>query len=336
MIIANPIYDTVFKRLMENERLSRFFIGTLLEQNIVSLVMNPQEYTYRVDPEAESVQPEKQEQVSEREVIGYSIFRVDFIATILTESGEHRKILIEVQKAWDKHDLLRFRNYLAGQYRKVDTVNGVQVALPITTIYVLDFKLPEVESACVKVEREYQDMISRKPIAAKSPFIEKLTHDSYVVQVRRIASDRYQTRLDKLLSVFEQANFVGDTEMLKIYNHHSDDENVKEMTEMTELLHHMGSDPEERRQLEIEQEAIRTLNALFGKQNRIIEEQDRALGEKDRALEEKDRVIEEDKKIIGEKDRALGEKDKALEEKDKAIAALKRQLEELQRQSHEK
>jgi hypothetical protein len=42
MIIANPIYDTTFKKLMENGRLSRFFIGTLLEQTIVSLEMNPQ------------------------------------------------------------------------------------------------------------------------------------------------------------------------------------------------------------------------------------------------------------------------------------------------------
>jgi hypothetical protein len=28
MIIANPIYDVVFKRMMENERVAKFFIGT--------------------------------------------------------------------------------------------------------------------------------------------------------------------------------------------------------------------------------------------------------------------------------------------------------------------
>ncbi|MDR3267855.1 MAG: hypothetical protein LBT83_02160 [Tannerella sp.] len=41
---ANPIHDTVFKRLMENERVARFFIGTLPVQTIVSLEMNPQEF----------------------------------------------------------------------------------------------------------------------------------------------------------------------------------------------------------------------------------------------------------------------------------------------------
>jgi len=34
MIIANPIYDVVFKMLMENEKVAKFFIGTFLEQNI--------------------------------------------------------------------------------------------------------------------------------------------------------------------------------------------------------------------------------------------------------------------------------------------------------------
>ncbi len=28
MVIANPIYDVVFKRMMENERVAKFFIGT--------------------------------------------------------------------------------------------------------------------------------------------------------------------------------------------------------------------------------------------------------------------------------------------------------------------
>lgn len=27
MVIANPIYDVVFKKLMENERVAKFFIG---------------------------------------------------------------------------------------------------------------------------------------------------------------------------------------------------------------------------------------------------------------------------------------------------------------------
>jgi hypothetical protein len=37
MVIANPIYDVVFKKLMENDSIAKFFIGTILEQNIEDL-----------------------------------------------------------------------------------------------------------------------------------------------------------------------------------------------------------------------------------------------------------------------------------------------------------
>lgn len=41
MVIANPIYDIVFKRLMENDRVAKFFIGTLLEENIEAVEVKP-------------------------------------------------------------------------------------------------------------------------------------------------------------------------------------------------------------------------------------------------------------------------------------------------------
>ncbi|GBU24148.1 hypothetical protein R83H12_00776 [Fibrobacteria bacterium R8-3-H12] len=33
MLIANPIYDTVFKHLLENQRATKFFIGTIEDKN---------------------------------------------------------------------------------------------------------------------------------------------------------------------------------------------------------------------------------------------------------------------------------------------------------------
>ena len=49
MIIANPIYDIVFKRLMENDRVAKFFMGTLLEENIEAVEVKPQEFIYSKD-----------------------------------------------------------------------------------------------------------------------------------------------------------------------------------------------------------------------------------------------------------------------------------------------
>jgi hypothetical protein len=294
MIIANPIYDVVFKRLMENERVVKFFIGTLLDQTIESVEAQPQEFTY-LD-----------------ELAGIAVFRLDFMAVIQTAGGERKKVLIEIQKARNLIDLMRFRNYLAEQYKKENIVDNEKIVLPITTIYVLGFTLPEIETACVKVDRNYIDLINKTLITRKNYFIESLTHDCFIVQAGRI-TNRYQTRLDKLLSVFEQAHFTDDTRVVKQYAHEPDEEEVKLITD---ILHHSGTEPEERKLIEIEQEAWRSINAMFeDKEKKYLKE----MGEKDKALEEKDKALDENYK-------AMEEKDKALEEKDREIEALKRQL----------
>jgi len=227
--------------MMENERVAKFFIGTLLEQQIETVEVKPQEFTYT------------------DELAGLAVFRLDFIATIKTETGEFKKILIEIQKAKNQIDLMRFRNYLGEQYKKEDKVDNEKTVLPITTIYILGFTLPEIETACLKVERNYKDLISKDIIHKKSDFVEKLTHDSFIVQVDRITNN-YQTRLDKLLSVFEQNNFTDDKKITKQFSHPTDTEDVKILTD---ILHHSGTNPEERKLIETEQEAWRTVNAMF-------------------------------------------------------------------------
>lgn len=276
MLIANPIYDVVFKRLMENQRVAKFFIGTLLNQTIESVELQPQEFTY----------------IDKLAVL--SVFRLDFIAIIKTESGETKKVLIEIQKARNHVDLMRFRNYLAEQYKKEDRINQKKVVLPITTIYILGFKLPKIESACVHVERQYRDLINETILGQRSEFVEKLTHDSYVVQVERITG-RYKSRLDKLLSVFEQSNFIDEDKVIKEYKYPTD---VEDLKIITDILHHSGTDPESRREIDAEREAWRTVNAMMGDLQNDLDEMSKALDEKNKALEEQERLIEELKKKL--------------------------------------
>ena len=268
MLIANPIYDTVFKKMMENERVAKFFIGTLLEQQIESVEVKPQEFTYT------------------DEMAGLAVFRLDFIATIKTEDGAYKKILIEIQKAKNHIDLMRFRRYLGEQYKKEDKVNGQNQTLPITTIYILGFKLPEIDTACIKVARNYKDLINKKIIDKKSDFVEKLTHDAFIVQVDRI-TDRYQTSLDKLLSVFEQNNFIDENKIVKQFPHTADSEDLKLLTN---ILHESGTDPEERKQIEIEQEAWRTVNAMFEENNKELLKK---LSNSEIVIKEQAKLIEE-------------------------------------------
>ena len=330
MIIANPIYDTVFKYMMENERVAKFFISTLLDEQIETIEVKPQEFIYN------------------SELTALAVFRLDFIATIKTESGELRKVLIEIQKAKNQIDLMRFRRYLGEQYRKEDQVANQTTILPITTIYILGFTLPEIETACIKVERNYKDLINAGVINRKSDFVEKLTHDSFIVQVNRI-TDRYQTRLDKLLSVFEQKNFTDDDKITKRFRHPTDTEDVKLLTD---ILHYSGTDPDARKRIEDEQEAWRTVDAMMGGQRekmvatlQALEKTEEKLGattekleqtvaaleQKDQALEQKDQALEQKDQALEQKDQALEQKDQALEQKDQALAEMARQLEELKR-----
>ena len=293
MIIANPIYDTVFKRMMENERVAKFFIGTLLDEEIEAIDLKPQEFSFikELDEDDPEVQTFIREKIRER--LSINIFRLDFIATIKTRAGEYKKVLIEIQKAKNQIDLMRFRNYLAEQYKKTERLNDDNVALPITTIYILGFTLPEIDSACIKVERNYKDLVNKKVIDRKSDFVEKLTHDSFIVQVERI-TNRYQTSLDKLLSVFEQNHFADERKITKEFNHPTDLEDVKILTD---ILHHSGTNPEERKRIETEQEAWRTINAMFEDRERELVQK---LNEKDKALTEKDKLIEALKRRLGE------------------------------------
>ena len=289
MVIANPIYDVVFKRLMEDNRIAKFFIGTLLEQTIESVEVKPQEYTF--EGEFEQNDPKAIEIIEERIRKRYNIwvYRLDFVATIKTETGELKKILIEIQKAKNQIDLMRFRNYLGDQYKKEDVVNDKKVILPITTIYILGFKLPEIETSCLKIDRNYQDLVNKEVINTKSDFVEKLTHDSYIVQVERI-TNRYQTRLDKLLSVFEQTNFIDNSKIIKEFNHDTDIEEVKIITD---ILHYSGTDPIEKKKIETEQEAWRTVDALTDD----LREKSEKLMQENQDLK---RQLEEMKRKLGE------------------------------------
>ncbi|MFT5915906.1 MAG: hypothetical protein ACI81T_002409 [Bacteroidia bacterium] len=282
MLIANPIYDVVFKRLMENEKVAKFFIGTFLNATVEKLDLRPQEFTY-----AEAERNNK--------LIELTVFRLDFIAVVRLENGESQKILIEIQKAGREVDLMRFRSYLGEQYKKKDLVDGQEEALPIKTIYILGFKLPTIESACLHIERQYRDMITNEFVTKRSRFIEHLTHDSYVVQVERIGK-KHQTKLEKLLALFEQAHFIDENGILKDYPHEAEGDELKTMVD---ILHHTGSDPETRKKIETEKKAWRSINAMYGRREReLIEE----LDEKELALE-KEKVKREEQEIEIERQR---------------------------------
>jgi len=307
MIIANPIYDTVFKRLMENRRIARYFVETLIGEQVEEIAMVPQEYTYYAKAKKDIVQEENKSVTVKTEIL--SVIRFDFVATIRNTNGENKKVLIEIQKSSKPADLVRFRTYLGEQYKRMDMVEvasgKVEKALPIICIYLLGFSLQEINAAAIKVNRTYIDMIGQTEIKQKSEWIESLTHDGFFVQIP-LVKGKPRTSLEKLLSVFEQHFFIDDKETTKDYEYPVDDENIQMIID---VLRHAAADAKARREME---------EAWWADQNE--KEYERMEKEYERMRKE----IEAKSQIIAEKDKSLAEKDKSLAEKDREIAELKR------------
>jgi len=301
MIIANPIYDIIFKRLMENKRIARFFVETIIGEKVEDIAVVPQEYTYYSNVKKKKGKKKAENKDTQEEWEVLSVIRFDFVATIRNANGEYKKILIEVQKSNNPTDLMRFRTYLGEQYKRLDMIEvasgKVEKALPIISIYLLGFKLPEIQAVAIKVGRSYIDIIGQTEIKQKSEWIESLTHDGYFVQIPRIAG-KPRTSLEKVLSIFEQKYFVDDKGTIKEYEYPVDE---AEVNHILELLKHAAADKKTRREME---------EAWWAEQR--AEELQKELQENRKMLEEKEKEIEENKKTIAEKD--------------KEIAALKRQM----------
>jgi hypothetical protein len=293
MIIANPIYDTVFKRLMENRRIARFFVETLIGEQVEEIAMMPKEYTYEKKSKKKKNKIQDEKENVEVEIL--SVIRYDFVATIRNAEGENKKVLIEIQKSSKPTDLMRFRTYLGEQYKLQDVVEvatgKVEKALPIISIYLLGFTVPKIKTPAIKVNRTYIDMIGKTEIKQKSKLIEALTHDGYFVQIPHIKG-KPRTSLEKLLSVFEQQYFVDDKETTKEYEYPLDDENVEEMVEM---LKYAAADPKTKREMEA---------AWWADQD-------------EKEYERMEKEIEENKKTIAEKDREIAKLKKQLESQSK-------------------
>ena len=295
MIIANPIYDTVFKNLMLNKRMAKFFIETLIGEQIEDIAMLPQEYPVPYKTKREK-KTEDDVDIVKEEYVSKSILRYDFIATIRTAQGERKKALIEIQKSQKPTNIERFRDYIGKQYLSEDPsgkkLKKEEKDLPIICIFLLGYTLRNFKTAMVKVNRICWDVINNKEIKQKSKFIEALTHDGYFVQIPRIKG-KPRNILENLLSLFEQEYFTYK-KLIKEYPYPIDNDNIREMVDM---LRHAASDPKEKKALEEEW--------LAAKDEEGYEEALQEIAEMGKIIADKDKIIADSAKIIADLQRKL-------------------------------
>jgi hypothetical protein len=315
MIIANPIYDVVFKYLLEDADIARDLLSTILGEEVVHLEFKPQE-------------------TSTESSEGIKILRLDFKATINKKDGTLFKVLIELQKSKQVFDVMRFRRYLGDNYRKEDQLvenDGTILfrPLPIITIYFLGFLLNNVPSGVIKVKRQYVDAVTEEILGVKDDFVELLTHDSYMIQVGRLPKES-RGKLDRVMQIFSPmyrnkadkhlVDFQGD-----IYD--------PLVLRMVERLSRAIASDEYRDKMDVEDEIDRIFERELGKKDMLIAQKDKLLNENVKRYEmSKKQVVNANKRTVAEKKRTEAEKKRTDVEIKKntvlqmEIAALKRQL----------
>lgn len=291
MKIANPIYDVVFKYLMEDNEVAKLLISTIIDRDIIKLDFMPQEHTINLEKKS------------------LTVYRLDFKATIKTKTGENI-VVIEVQKAKFPSDITRFRRYLGEQYSNKENRD-----IPIISIYFLGYSLEKVKVPVVKVQREYINLSNGKTITEKEKFIESLTHDSFIIQINSLKAP-YNSEIEKFLAIFDQSELSENDHVLEI----KEEEYPDHYRLLLRRLQKAALESALRKNMDIEDEIVADLDNL----EREIENRDKIISEKDNQLSEKNSQL-------SEKDSQLSEKNNQLSEKNNQLSAQKKLIEELKR-----
>jgi len=191
MKILNPIYDSVFKYLMEDLEIAKGFISTIIEAEITELYPAPQEATAITLMLKHNQLP---------------LHRMDYVAIIKIGENQFEKVVIEVQKSPFTPEIDRFRNYVAEKYSKKSTYKidkkQVEEHLPIKTIYLLDKVLNDKLPAVLHRKGDYFDVLYKTKFEGeKDNYVELLNHDSWFIQIAKLPTD-LQCDLATILTVF--------------------------------------------------------------------------------------------------------------------------------------
>jgi hypothetical protein len=298
MRIANPIYDVVIKYLLEDIEIAKGFISVLINAQIISLQVKPQEAILQISEDI-------------------SLMRIDFKAVVLTKNNKYKKVLIEIQKSKSGFQLNRFRRYLGINYMEQDMIHvsvkeGKKEDLPIIAIYILGFEIAGLSAPIIRVERVFKDEISQNTLEKPHKYLEALTHDCLMIQIPKLNNMIPQTELEKVLDVFNEEKYKTDDRHILEYKGDTNDPLVKKMIKRLQramldenLLHQMMVEDEIEQTLADKEKKIKKAEAKAEKAQKAKEEAIKILEEERKA---KEYALAEIERLKNELENALKKK----------------------------
>jgi hypothetical protein len=283
MLIANPIYDVVFKYMMEDLKVAKTFISAIIGEEVEDLDFCPQELATKYKDDS------------------FTVIRMDFLARIKVADG-YKAAIIEMQKALLSSDIKRFRRYLGSQYQSNTNIytddKKKEHVRPIYCIFFLGHALGNTDVPVLTVTNQVKDRVTGKELQIRHDFIDCLHHKSWIVQISKLKAHR-RDDLEILLSIFDQNNITDSNHILNV----SEKDFPKEFGHIIRRLKQAAESREVAEQMTAEDELISDFQSLerqVGAMGEIIEENQKALKEKDKALKEKDKALEEMRRQIAE------------------------------------
>ena len=310
--IANPIYDTVFKYLMEDKKCAMFLLGAMLNCKISNVELKQTEVSQKIKDQLE-------------------IYRLDFSANIIDDEGNEKAVTIELQKAKLESDVVRFRKYLASQYSSESNIRQEgkkKIAIPIISIYILGYKCCEIDEPVIYGNPHFFNAQNNEIQDLKSNLIFGLIHRMIIVQVPCLKKNA-KTKVEKYLSIFDQNNKVDK----KAKNAHTLD--IEESEEDSQFdclvrrLERAHSDEMVQHAMDVEDEIYDEFLRL-GEENaelrttlmaklEELRKMQQLISEKNKEIEQQKGVIQHQQNQIAEQQNQLVEKDNQLVEKDNQL-----------------
>ena len=200
--VCNPIYDTVFKYLMEDERVAKVLLGGILNKKIVAVEIKGHECAYQSD-----------------ENNNLKLLRFDFAGTIENPDGTKETVTIELQKASEPEEVMRFRKYFGLQMASESNTDAVTkhrrdkdktpyiVKKPrhIYGIFILGhslgkgFEYPLIKGSTVFYDED--DNVLN--FESQCEFLKGMTYHLYIIQIPFLP-EKPKKPLEKILRAFDQ------------------------------------------------------------------------------------------------------------------------------------
>lgn len=274
MVVANPIYDTVFKFLMEDERIARTILSALLKMDII-----------RVELQPDTIQRSLRDALS--------VCRLCFTARL--DDHNKKSCSISFLKTRHPHEIISLF-----PLQQSDIL-----------IYLLGHCVGDIEEPVIYVRHhayDYNENLVTKGIP--NAFVDSLTHDSIIVQIPRLHG-KINNRLDEVLSIFDQSHKNSENQHILDLDDSVYAEDDIEMQRILRRLLIAASDVDMRMDMNVEDEyfsIIESRDTDIMIKTRELAEKTVLLEQKEAQLEQKDAQLEQKDAQLEQKDAQLEQK----------------------------